>query len=149
MMGLNHVNDLCLLVIVDAKVAFSLGDMKGMDEIGMILEWCMVLRREQLVSKDISVYCSKALLHENGGEHVIVIRCIRHVDLEELSVYIIRKRVVSLRRLRWNFRGIHTILLDGSPIYIMWDVYSCLLCSPCGHAIFLFRRSRAYLGIVF
>ena len=36
-------------------------------------------------------------------------------------------KVVQLRRLRWNFRGSHTIFLDGgAPVDITWDLHGWL-----------------------
>ena len=37
------------------------------------------------------------------------------------------RKVVQLRRLRWNFRGCHTIFLDGgAPVDVTWDLHGWL-----------------------
>ena len=45
----------------------------------------------------------------------------------EAWVIVDGRKVVQLRRLRWNFRGSHTIFLDGgAPVDMTWDLHGWL-----------------------
>ena len=47
--------------------------------------------------------------------------------------------MMQVKRLRWKFRGNHTILVDGLPVEVFWDVHNWLFGNPMGNAIFMFQ----------
>ncbi|KAK9069677.1 hypothetical protein SSX86_011581 [Deinandra increscens subsp. villosa] len=46
---------------------------------------------------------------------------------------------VEVKRLQWKFRGNYTILVDGLPVEVYWDVYSWFFGKLMGNAVFLFQ----------
>ncbi|XP_074264491.1 uncharacterized protein LOC141586978 [Silene latifolia] len=51
------------------------------------------------------------------------------------------KNFMQVKRLQWKFRGNHTILVDGIPVEVFWDVHSWLFGTSPGSAVFMFRTS--------
>lgn len=146
------VSGFYVVVVVDAEIALSLGDLSGefvkkLDERIPTAESSLVSRREQVLGQ--SVYSTRARFGDGGREHDILIRCKGDggggwdTSESELVVSVDKKRVVQVRRLQWNFRGNQTIFIDGAPVDMMWDVGSWWFSSPPGHAVFMFRRRSA------
>ncbi|KAJ6845684.1 uncharacterized protein M6B38_286630 [Iris pallida] len=145
------VSGFYVIVVVDAELALSLGDLSGefvkrLDQKIPTAESSLVSRREQVLGG--SVYSTRARFGDGGREHDILIRCKGDgggwdASESELVVSVDKKRVVQVRRLQWNFRGNQTIFIDGAPVDMMWDVGSWWFSSPPGHAVFMFRRRSA------
>lgn len=98
----------------------------------------LVAKREHLFGK--KVYCTKAQFSNNGRIHDVVIEC-DTVGLKEpcLEIRIDRKRVMQVKRLLWKFRGNQTILVDGIPVELFWDVHNWLFDASVGSAVFMFQ----------
>lgn len=138
-----------LAMVADAEFALLLGDMRGQfieqfEGTRPIAAFAMVSRREQVRGE--TLYSTKAALGEGGKEHEIVIRCKGDelsAEDSELYVAVDKKKVISVRRLKWNFRGNQTIFVDGSTVDVMWDVHGWWFCESSRCALFMFRRRSA------
>ncbi|MQM01863.1 hypothetical protein Taro_034622 [Colocasia esculenta] len=97
-----------------------------------------VAKREHIFGK--KVYCTRAQFCDNGQFHDISIGC-ETVGLKDpsLEIHIDRKRVMQVKRLTWKFRGNQTILVDGLPVEVFWDVHNWLFGTPVGNAVFMFQ----------
>ncbi|XP_077210318.1 uncharacterized protein LOC143845792 [Tasmannia lanceolata] len=97
-----------------------------------------IAKREHIFGKRI--YCTKAQFCDNGQVHDVAIEC-EMVGLKEpcLSIRIDKKMVMQVKRLMWKFRGNQTILVDGLPVEVFWDVYNWLFNATVGNAVFMFK----------
>lgn len=125
--GPEPVSGFYVAVVADAEFVLLLGDMsRGYVERlhgGIpVAESRMARRRERFVG--CGCWSTKARFLESGAEHEI------GVGLEgdtEAWVTVDGRKVVQLRRLRWNFRGSHTLVLDGgAPVDMTWDLHGWL-----------------------
>ncbi|KAJ0982692.1 hypothetical protein J5N97_010947 [Dioscorea zingiberensis] len=98
----------------------------------------LVAKREHIFGKKF--YCTKAQFCDNGQVHDIAIEC-ETIGLKEpcLEIRIDKKRVMQVKRLSWKFRGNQTILIDGLPVEVIWDVHNWLFGTPTGNAVFMFQ----------
>lgn len=115
-------------VVADAEFVLLLGDLSRgyVDRLhgGIpIAASRMARRRERFVG--CGCWSTKARFLESGDEHEIGV-VVRDGDAEAW-VTVDGRKVVQLRRLRWNFRGSHTIFLDGgAPVDMTWDLHGWL-----------------------
>ena len=131
--------------VVNSELGLLLGDLseshvKRLEEIKPAAEFRLISRREQVVGG--TLYLTKARFGNEGRDHEILIKCMgdsRDTKDAELFVCIDKKKVVHVRRLRWNFRGNHTIFVDGLPVDMMWDVHDWWFSETSCRAAFMFR----------
>ncbi|XP_078429968.1 uncharacterized protein LOC144701998 [Wolffia australiana] len=99
-----------------------------------------VSKKEHLFGK--KAYSTRAQFSDRGQVHDLVIEC-ETLGLKDPSLEIIidRKRVMQVKRLGWKFRGNQTILVDGVPVEVLWDVHSWLFGPPMASAVFMFQTS--------
>ncbi|CAL9772917.1 unnamed protein product, partial [Musa acuminata subsp. burmannicoides] len=97
-----------------------------------------IAKREHIYGK--KVYSTKAQFCDNGQSHEVAIEC-DTIGLKDpyLEIRIDRKRVMQIKRLAWKFRGNQTILIDGLPVEVFWDVHSWLFGPSSGNAVFMFQ----------
>jgi hypothetical protein len=60
-----------------------------------------------------------------------------------LEIRVDRRPVVRVKRLPWKFRGNQTILVDGLPVEVFWDVHGWLFGSVTADAVFMFQTCQA------
>ncbi|KAJ0581887.1 hypothetical protein HanRHA438_Chr04g0188351 [Helianthus annuus] len=88
-------------------------------------------------------YSTRAQFCGKGQVHEILIECdTMGVNLTDDSCLVIRidgNPVMQVKCLRWKFRGNYTILVDGLPVEVYWDVHSWLFEKLTGNAVFLFK----------
>lgn len=98
----------------------------------------LIAKREHIVGKKF--YGAKAQFCDKGRMHDVVIEC-DTVDLMDpcLVIRIDSKTVMQVKRLKWKFRGNHTILVDGLPVEVFWDVHNWLFGNALGNAVFMFQ----------
>ncbi|MCO5591928.1 hypothetical protein L7F22_045921 [Adiantum nelumboides] len=136
-----------LVVACEKEVLLLLGDMqreavKRLQGNPMLCEAALLSRKEHMFGKQ--VYTTRAQFFENGQTHDIVIECHTGNEREpRLSVRVDKRLVVQVKRLMWKFRGNQTILIDGLPIEVFWDVHNWLFSSSDGHAVFMFQTCIA------
>ncbi|CAL9207614.1 unnamed protein product [Musa hybrid cultivar] len=148
-MGPEPAKDFYVVMIADAEFALLLGDMCGefmkKDEGALpVAEFSVVSRREQV--HGATLYSTRAQFGGDGKKHEILIRCKGDEldgDDSELHVAVDKKILVSVKRLKWNFRGNQTIFVDGSTIDVMWDVHGWWFCDSSHCALFMFRTRNS------
>ncbi|XP_065000850.1 uncharacterized protein LOC135634361 [Musa acuminata AAA Group] len=134
-----------IVMVVNSELALLLGDMskdymRMSEETLPVAEFSMISRREQVIGH--AIHSTRARFRDDGSDHEITIKCKGDgwdSRDSELSVSVDKKKVVHVRSLRWNFRGNHTIFIDGSPVDMMWDVHDWWFSSSSGSAVFMFR----------
>ncbi|XP_058073738.1 uncharacterized protein LOC131222615 [Magnolia sinica] len=99
-----------------------------------------ISKREHIFGK--RAYCTKAQFCDKGHVHDVVIEC-ETVGLKDpcLSIRIDKKTVMQVKHLAWKFRGNQTILVDGLPVEVFWDVHNWLFSATVGNAVFMFQTS--------
>ncbi|GLJ21767.1 hypothetical protein SUGI_0406230 [Cryptomeria japonica] len=132
-----------LAVVSDSEMALLLGDMtkeayKKTHASPPSGETILISKKEHVFGK--KVYNTTAQFSDNGQPHDIMIEC-HTVGLREprLSVHIDRKMVMQVKHLMWKFRGNQTILIDGLPVEVFWDVHNWLFNPSVGNAVFMFQ----------
>ncbi|KAK6915457.1 Protein of unknown function DUF868, plant [Dillenia turbinata] len=97
-----------------------------------------VAKREHISGK--KVFSTKAQFCDNGQIHDLAIECdTAGVSEPCLVMRINSKPVMQVKRLRWKFRGNHTIVVDGLAVEVFWDVYNWLFGTSLGNAVFMFK----------
>ncbi|KAF9681697.1 hypothetical protein SADUNF_Sadunf05G0029600 [Salix dunnii] len=130
-------------VVVDRQMVLILGDMrkeafKKTGATPIPSKVVFVAKREHVFGK--KVFCTKAQFCNNGQIHDLVIEC-DTIGVSDpcLLVRVDCKTVMQVKRLRWKFRGNHTILVDGLAIEVFWDVHNWLFGASVGNAVFMFQ----------
>ncbi|CAL0320568.1 unnamed protein product [Lupinus luteus] len=97
-----------------------------------------IAKREHIYGKKF--YGAKAQFCDKGQVHDVRIEC-DTVGLNDscLVIRIDSKTVMMVKRLKWKFRGNHTILVDGVPVEVFWDVHNWLFGNAMGNAVFMFQ----------
>ncbi|WVY96202.1 hypothetical protein V8G54_028353 [Vigna mungo] len=97
-----------------------------------------IAKREHIFGKKF--YGAKAQFCDKGQVHDVTIEC-DTVGFNDpsLVIRIDSKTVMQVKRLKWKFRGNHTILVDGVPVEVFWDVHSWLFGNAMGNAVFMFQ----------
>ncbi|KAL8214951.1 hypothetical protein R6Q57_004400 [Mikania cordata] len=97
-----------------------------------------VSKTEHVFGKKL--YATTAQFCGKGQIHDILIECDTiGSDDPVLLIRIDGKLVMQVKRLQWKFRGNYTILIDGLPVEVYWDVYSWFFGKLMGNAVFLFQ----------
>ncbi|XP_072965608.1 uncharacterized protein [Typha angustifolia] len=143
--GSEPVDDYYFVVVADAEFSLLLGDMsrdfvKRFEGTIPTADFCILSRQEQV--HGTTVYSTRSRFRGDGKDHEISIRCKGDEGDSkdaELVVSIDKKKVVQVRRLRWNFRGNQTIFVDGSVVDLMWDIHDWWFCDRSGCALFMFK----------
>lgn len=133
-------------VVSDEEVALLLGDMckeaYKKTHAKPPAETVLISRKEHVFGKNF--YTTKAQFCNSGRIHDIVIECQTGGPREpKLCVRIDKELVVQVKHLIWKFRGNQTILVDGLPIEMFWDVHDWLFNPSLGHAVFMFKTCSA------
>ncbi|KAF7145539.1 hypothetical protein RHSIM_Rhsim04G0203100 [Rhododendron simsii] len=98
----------------------------------------LISKREHIFGK--RVFGTKAQFCDNGPVHGLTIECDTVGDNDpSLVIRVDSKTVMQVKRLRWKFRGNQTVLIDGVPVEVFWDVYNWLFGNTFGNAVFMFQ----------
>ncbi|KAK0598961.1 hypothetical protein LWI29_001104 [Acer saccharum] len=131
-------------VVVDKQMVLLLGDMrkeafKKTNATPVASNAVFVAKREHICGK--KVFSTKAQFCDNGQIHNLSIECDTNGNVSDpyLIVRVDGKNVMQVKRLRWKFRGNHTILVDGFAVEVFWDVHSWLFGTSLGNAVFMFK----------
>lgn len=135
-----------LAVLFNGEMILLLGDLKreAYKKIDTEPVRCsnavFVAKRENIFGKKF--YVAKAQFCDKGQTHDVAIEC-DTVGLNDpsLVIRIDSKPVMHVKRLKWKFRGNNTILVDGLPVEVFWDVHNWLFGSNMGNAVFMFQTS--------
>ncbi|KAJ1405166.1 hypothetical protein SESBI_26108 [Sesbania bispinosa] len=134
-----------LAVVFNKEMVLLLGDLKQ-EACKKIASDCVyahsgtffIAKREHIFGNKF--YGAKAQFCDKGQVHDLTIEC-DTVGLNDpcLVIRIDSKTVMQVKRLKWKFRGNHTILVDGVPVEVFWDVHNWLFGNAMGNAVFLFQ----------
>lgn len=132
-------------VIVDRQMVLLLGDLrkeafKKTNSSPVPSSAVLVAKREQVFGK--RVFVTKAQFCDNGKIHDLMIDCDTiSVNDPCLIIRVDGKTLLQVKRLRWKFRGNHTILVDGLAVEVFWDIHNWLFgtSSSVGNAVFMFK----------
>ncbi|CAK8535344.1 unnamed protein product [Lathyrus sativus] len=134
-------------VLVDSEFGLILGDkveenltrkLKKRTFLGKV----SLFSRSEYFSGNTVHYTTKTKFCESGTFHDILIRYSGENEgfkSPVLNVYIDKKIVICVKRLKWNFRGNETIFVDGLCVDFLWDVHNWFFRGVSGYAVFMFR----------
>ncbi|KAI4349500.1 hypothetical protein L6164_010083 [Bauhinia variegata] len=132
-----------LAVLFDQELVLLLGDLKKEARRRVDCDYAhsnsiFIAKREHIFGKKL--YGAKAQFCDKGQVHDVTIEC-DTVGLNDpcLVIRIDSRTVMQVKRLKWKFRGNHTILVDGIPVEVFWDVHNWLFGNAMGNAVFMFQ----------
>lgn len=132
-------------VVVDKQMVLFLGDMrkealKKTNATPAAANATFVAKKQHVFGK--KVFSTKAQFCDNGQIHDLSIECDTHGAHDPyLIVRVDGKNMMQVQRLRWKFRGNHTIMVDGLAVDVFWDVHNWLFGTSLGNAVFMFKSS--------
>ncbi|OVA05461.1 Protein of unknown function DUF868 [Macleaya cordata] len=132
-----------LAVVFDREMILLLGDLrkeayKKTNTTPAPSNAIFIAKRENIFGK--RVYTTKARFSDNGPFHDVTIECDTNGVTDPcLMIRIDSKMVMQVTRLRWKFRGNQTIVVDGLPVEVFWDVHNWLFGTNPGNAVFMFQ----------
>ncbi|EOY11125.1 Uncharacterized protein TCM_026394 [Theobroma cacao] len=134
-------------VVADKQMVLLLGDMRkeaykktGATPVPSTAVY--VAKKEHVFGK--KVFGTKAQFCDNGQIHDLIIECDTiGVNDPCLIIRLDGKTLMQVKRLRWKFRGNHTILVDGMAVEVYWDVHNWLFGASLGNAVFMFKTFLA------
>lgn len=134
--GPEPVSGFYVAVVADAEFVLLLGDMSRayVERLhgGIPVAASRMARRRERFVGGCGCWSTKArLLGESGAEHEIGVGLEGEgggdAEASALWVTVDGRKAVQLRRLRLNFRGSHTLFLDGgAPVDMTWDLHGWL-----------------------
>ncbi|XP_071738235.1 uncharacterized protein [Rutidosis leptorrhynchoides] len=130
-------------IVFNQDLILMLGDMEKevkskIDASSFAPNVVFLSKKEHIFGKKI--YSTRAQFCGKGQVHDIVIECdLLGTNDPCLLVRVDGKTLMQVKHLRWKFRGNYTILVDGLPVEVYWDVYNWLFGKLMGEAIFLFQ----------
>ncbi|KAI3668164.1 hypothetical protein L6452_43241 [Arctium lappa] len=138
-------------ITINQQLILQLGDMekelhKKMNNIGFNSSFSpnpvFVSKKEHIFGKKSS-YSTTARFCGKGRNHEVSIECktmnTNNDDDLGLVIRIDGKTAMEVKRIRWKFRGNYTILVDGLPVEVYWDVYGWFYGRLMGNGVFMFR----------
>nr|GEW65982.1 hypothetical protein [Tanacetum cinerariifolium] len=130
-------------VSCNQELILLLGDMekevyKKMSNVSGSPNAVFVLKKEHVFGK--KVYATTAQFCGKGQVHDVLIECDTNCTNDPcLVIRVDGKIVLQVKRLQWKFRGNYTILVDGLPVEVYWDVHSWFFGKFMGSGVFLFQ----------
>lgn len=130
-------------IVFNTEMVLLLGDMqkeayRKVEDAQIHPNGTFIAKREHIFGKKF--YGAKSQFCDKGQVHDISIEC-DTIDLKDpnLVIRIDSKIVLQVKRLRWKFRGNCTVLIDGLPVEVFWDVHNWLFGNGMGNAVFMFE----------
>ncbi|KAJ1288219.1 hypothetical protein BS78_02G073300 [Paspalum vaginatum] len=137
-------------VVCGAEMALLLGDMRGeaFRRTGAGAggrpagDALLVARTEHVVGS--KVFAATAQLCHGGRRHDVAIACDTAGDDPCLEIRVDGRPAMLVKRLPWKFRGNQTVLVDGLPVEVFWDVHGWLFGGAmASDAVFMFQTCKA------
>ncbi|KAK9067611.1 hypothetical protein SSX86_011722 [Deinandra increscens subsp. villosa] len=132
-----------LAIVVNKDLILMLGDMEQevrhkIDVTSFTPNFVFVSKKEHVFGK--KVYSTRAQFCGKGKIHDVMIECdLAGTNDPCLLIRVDGKTTMQVKHLRWKFRGNYTILVDGLPVEVYWDVHNWLFGKLTGEANFLFQ----------
>ncbi|CAA2987100.1 uncharacterized protein LOC111402020 [Olea europaea var. sylvestris] len=133
-----------LAVVFNQELILHLGDLqkqlyKKINVSPLSSNAVFVAKREHIYGKRL--YNSKGQFCDKGKVHNIGIELDTVGGSKDpcLVISIDSKEMIRVTHLKWKFRGNTTIVVEGFPVEVYWDVYGWLFGNVMGNAVFLFR----------
>ncbi|XP_057475044.1 uncharacterized protein LOC130763109 [Actinidia eriantha] len=145
--GPEPIEGFYLAIVCNHEIVLLLGDLrkeayKRIDANPIASKAIFVAKRENIFGKRF--YGARAQFFEKGQIHDLTIECDTvGVNDPSLVIRVDSKAVVQVKRLRWKFRGNHTILVDGLPVEVLWDVHNWLFGNVVSDAVFMFQTCHS------
>ncbi|KAF8101617.1 hypothetical protein N665_0203s0029 [Sinapis alba] len=134
--GPEPIRGFSVVVVVNSEIALRIGDVDQECLRRDTSSW-RVSRTERYSG---SCWLStKAQFSDNGTKHEIQIQCgggggggggggeegylWKQKSPETMSVWVDKRKVFQVKKLKWNFRGNQTMFFDGMLIDMMWDLH--------------------------
>ncbi|KAI3469567.1 hypothetical protein Pfo_026230 [Paulownia fortunei] len=134
-----------IAVVSKGEMVLVVGDLrkeafKKTGAVASLSSASFISKREHISGK--RVYGTKAQFCDNGQVHDLKIECDTNCSDDPcLVLRIDAKPVMQIKHLQWKFRGNYTILVDGLPVEVFWDVHNWLFGPSLGNAVFMFQTS--------
>ncbi|GFY98798.1 hypothetical protein Acr_13g0001990 [Actinidia rufa] len=145
--GPEPIEGFYLAIVFNHEIVLLIGDLrkeayKRIDANPIASKAIFVAKRENIFGKRF--YGARAQFFEKGQIHDLTIEC-DTVGMHDpsLVIRVDSKAVVQVKRLRWKFRGNHTILVDGLPVEVLWDVHNWLFGNVVSDAVFMFQTCHS------
>lgn len=140
-------------IVFEKQMVLLLGDMRreafkrAMGAVPAPSSAVFVSKREHILGR--RVYNTKAQFSGIGRVHDLVIECDMVSGSSEpcLVIRVDSKPVMQVKRLRWKFRGNHTVVVDGVAVEVFWDAHNWLFGPAHGDAIFMFKTRESGEGL--
>ncbi|KAK9062868.1 hypothetical protein SSX86_020058 [Deinandra increscens subsp. villosa] len=151
--GPEPVKGYFVAVLVNSEM-ISIGDTENLELKKLVSHYpfakCSLVSRSERFVGNLE-YSTRAKFFDSGKWHDIIITCLiddpRTNKGLSMSVCIDKKNVLQVKRLRWNFRGNHTVFLDGMLVDLLWDVHDWFFESKSSSNSNSSRKSRSRDGI--
>ncbi|KAI5065844.1 hypothetical protein GOP47_0018468 [Adiantum capillus-veneris] len=143
--GPEPIEGFYLAIASGCKISLLLGDMaeeaykralSSFPPVGCT-DTSLISRREHVFGK--TFYSTRAQFRDSGRSHDILIECQTVGKEPRLCVRVDKQLVVQVKRLMWKFRGNQTIMVDGCPVELLWDVHNWLFNPSDNPAVFMFQ----------
>ena len=132
-----------LAVVFNQEMVLVLGDLKKeaykkIESDNANSNAIFIAKREHIFGKKF--FSAKAQFCDKGQVHDVKIEC-DTLGINDLClvIRIDSKIAMQVKRLKWKFRGNYTILVDGIPVEVFWDVHNWLFGNAMGNAVFMFQ----------
>uniref|UniRef100_A0A0E0JWY1 DUF868 domain-containing protein n=1 Tax=Oryza punctata TaxID=4537 RepID=A0A0E0JWY1_ORYPU len=106
----------------------------------------LVSRRESVSGK--GTFAARAPLAAGRRDHEIVVdSSIAGPREPEMRITVDGVVLVHVRSLQWKFRGNETVIVDQSPVQVLWDVHDWIFAGgPAAQAVIVFKPGTAPPG---
>ena len=130
-------------LVSQEQVVLTLGDLKKdaykRSKCRPSLEDAVPLCRRETVFGRRS-FVARAWLDNSRKDHDIVIEASLAGPREpEMAITVDGRALVQVKNLQWKFRGNETVLVDQSPVQVLWDVHDWIFAGPGSQAVFAFK----------
>lgn len=130
-------------LVSQEQVVLTLGDLKKdaykRSKCRPSLEDAVPLCRRESVFGRRS-FVARAWLDASRKDHDIAIEASLAGPREpEMAITVDGRALVQVKNLQWKFRGNETVLVDQSPVQVLWDVHDWIFAGPGSQAVFAFK----------
>ncbi|XP_021776436.1 uncharacterized protein LOC110740260 [Chenopodium quinoa] len=137
-------SDYYVALVSDEEVVLLLGDFKKKaykrtKKRPALVDAIQSLKKETVYAK--KSFATRARFTESKWEHDIVVESSTTGTKDpEMWISIDGIVLIHIKNLQWKFRGNETVVVNKTPIQVLWDVHAWLFCNPgTGYGLFIFK----------